>query len=190
MFLSFLYVRLPAGPLPVTPPESRRDRTKKTSPTETIGSIVAGGGEGKIEIRFTSVPSRRKLSPIEVRASKVQGRMPFSTDNWAGYETRRVQIAASLWCLMIVASSLDRLPDPPALKPQGKRNHLVVPLEHLVPVAAKNPTAKNYPSHCLPCVPHLRASVFSVGRIFESSGSAYKRSFVRQATDASPPCFS
>lgn len=97
----------------------------------------------------------------------------------------RVQIAACLLCLMIVVGSLDSLPDPPAVQPQRSQNDLVSQHDCHVAVAAKNQT-----SDCLACAPHFQASLFSLGQIFEGRGPSYKLTFVRQATDTSPPCFS
>src|SRR5258708_16199617 len=105
--------------------------------------------------------------------------------NAQGYKTTRAQIAACLLCLLIVGASLDGLPDPPAVKPQGNRNTLVSQLHHHVPV-----TAKNHASDCLACAPHFQASLSSFGQIFEGRGPSYDPTFVRQATDTSPPCFS
>lgn len=97
----------------------------------------------------------------------------------------RVQIAACLLCLMIVVGSLDSLPDPPAVQPQRIQNNLVSQLDYHAAVAAKNQA-----SDCVACAPHFQASLFSFGQIFEGRGPSYKLTFVRQATDTSPPCFS
>jgi hypothetical protein len=97
----------------------------------------------------------------------------------------RVQIAACLLCLLIVSGSLDALPDPTAVKPQSYRNNLVSQLHHHVPV-----TAKNHASDCLACAPHFQASLFLFGQMFEGRGPTYDPTFVHQATDTSPPCFS
>lgn len=97
----------------------------------------------------------------------------------------RVQIAACLLCLLIVSGSLDTLPDPPAVKPQRNQNNLVSQLDYHVPVAAKN-----HASDRLTCAPHFQARFFSFGQISESRGPSHKLTFVRQATDTSPPCFS
>ena len=105
--------------------------------------------------------------------------------NPQGYKTMRAQIAACLLCLMIVGASLDRLPDPPAVKPQGNLNNLVSQLHSHVPFAAKN-----HASDCPASAPHFQASLFSFGQIFEGRGPFYDPTFVHQATDTSPPCFS
>src|SRR5258708_6167443 len=97
----------------------------------------------------------------------------------------RFHIAACLLCLLIASGSLDTLLYPPAVKPQSYRNNLVSQLHHHVPV-----TAKNHVSDCLACAPHFQASLFSFGQIFEGRGPSYDPTFVRQATDTSPPCFS
>jgi hypothetical protein len=105
--------------------------------------------------------------------------------NAQGYKTMRSQIAAYLLCLLIVGASLDGLPDPPAVKPQGNLNNLVSQLHSHVPFAAKN-----HASDCRASAPHFQASVFSFGQIFEGNGPSYDPTFVHQATDTSPPSFS
>jgi hypothetical protein len=105
--------------------------------------------------------------------------------NAQGYKTMRSQIAAYLLCLLIVGASLDGLPDPPAVKPQGNLNNLVSQFHSHVPFAAKN-----HASDCRASAPHFQASVFSFGQIFEGNGPSYDPTFVHQATDTSPPSFS
>jgi hypothetical protein len=105
--------------------------------------------------------------------------------NAQGYKTIGAQIAACLLCLLIVGASLDGLPDPPAVKPQGNLNNLVSQLHSHVPFAAKN-----HASDCPAYAPHLQASLFSFGQIFEDKGPSYNPTFVHQATDTSPPSFS
>jgi hypothetical protein len=102
-----------------------------------------------------------------------------------GYRTRRAQIAACLLCLLIVGTSLDGLPDPPAVKPPGKLYNLVSQIHSHVLFAAKN-----QPSDGLAYPSHFQASLFSFGRIFEGRGPCSDPTFVHQATDTSPPCFS
>jgi hypothetical protein len=102
-----------------------------------------------------------------------------------GHKTMKAQIAACLLGLLIVGAFLDGLPDPPAVKPQSSRNNLVCPLHHHVPV-----TAKSHVSDGPGRTPHLQASFFSFGQVSESGGPSHKQTFVRQATDTSPPCFS
>jgi hypothetical protein len=109
----------------------------------------------------------------------------FTTDKRAGDKTMRVQIAACLLCLMIVVGAVDSLPDPPAVQPQRNQNNLVSQLDYHVAVAAEN-----HASDCLTCAPLFQASLFSFGQIFEGRGPSYDPTFVRQATDTSPPCFS
>jgi hypothetical protein len=104
--------------------------------------------------------------------------------HFRGYKDTRVQITACLLCLVIVGGSLDRLPDPPAIKPHGNQNNLVSRLD--CHVAA----AMNHASDCPAATPHLQDSLFSFGQIYESTGSSHKLIFVRQATDTSPPDFS
>jgi hypothetical protein len=93
----------------------------------------------------------------------------------------KVQIAACLLCLMIAGGSLDSLPDPPAVKPQRNQNNVVSRLDCHVPVAAKQ-----HALDCLACA-HFQAILFSFDQIFESRGPSRKLTFVRQATDTSPP---
>jgi hypothetical protein len=102
-----------------------------------------------------------------------------------GYKNTRAQIVACLLCLLIVGTSLDGLPDPPAVKPQGNLNNLVSQLHSHVPFAAKNQA-----SDCSAYAPHFQASLFSFGQIFEGKGPSCDPTFVYQATDTSPPCFS
>jgi len=105
--------------------------------------------------------------------------------NARGYKTMSAPIAACLLCLLIVGASLDRLPDPPAVKPQDNPNNLVSQLHSHVPFAAKY-----HASDCPASAPHFQASLFSFGRIFEGRGPFYDPTFVQQATDTSPPSFS
>src|SRR5438876_12269513 len=58
------------------------------------------------------------LLPEPVTVSNVLSRRI----NARGYKTMSAPIAACLLCLLIVGASLDRLPDPPAVKPQGNLN--------------------------------------------------------------------
>ena len=101
-----------------------------------------------------------------------------------GSKTMRARIAACLLCLLIVGTSLDGLPDPPAVKPPGNLNNLVSQLHFHVPFAAKNQPADG-PAYA----PHFQASLFSFGQIFEGRGPSSDPTFVHQATDTSPPCF-
>jgi hypothetical protein len=86
---------------------------------------------------------------------------------------------------MIVGGSLDGLPDPPAVNPQRNQKNVVSLVYFHVPVAAKN-----HALDCLARAPHFQASLFLSGQILESRGPSYKLTFVRQAADTSPPCFS
>jgi hypothetical protein len=104
--------------------------------------------------------------------------------NARGYETMRAQIAACLLCVLIVGASLDGLPDPPAVKPQGNLNNLVSQLHSHVPFAVKS-----HASDCRASAPHFQPNLFSFGPIFESRGPFYDPTFGHQATDTSPPCF-
>lgn len=96
----------------------------------------------------------------------------------------RLQIASCLLCLMVVGASLDRLPDPPALKPQGNRNNLAFQIRHHVPA-----TAKNHTSGCPTGAPHFRNGALSFDQLFESKGPSYEMIFVHHAADTSPPSF-
>ena len=105
--------------------------------------------------------------------------------NTEGCKTMKAQIAACLLCLLIVGASLDGLPDPPAVKPQGSLNNLVSQLHSHLPLSAKN-----HASDCPTSAPHFQANLFSFGQIFEGRGPSHDPTFVHQATDTSPPCFS
>jgi hypothetical protein len=97
----------------------------------------------------------------------------------------RGRIAACLLCLMILCSSVDTLPDPPALKPQKNQSSLICPLDHHV----VTPT-DNHALSCRACIPRFPARSFSFDQPFTKVGPSHDRSFVRQATDGSPPRFS
>jgi len=97
----------------------------------------------------------------------------------------RVRIAACLLCLMMVGASLDGLPDPPAVKPQGNQINLVFQLHYHVLFLAKN-----HASDCLASAPHLWVGLFSIGQILQDRGPSYALILVRQASDTSPPWLS
>jgi hypothetical protein len=152
--------------------------------------------------------SRRKPSPIAFPASKVLeliasllgsiGRKMILDRMWEWVRQRatplpkngparrvmRVQITACFLCLMIVGASLDRLPDPPAVKPNGNQNNLVSRLDYHVAIAA------HHVLDCPAAAPNFQDRLFSFRQIFESTLSSHKLTFVRQATDTSPPYFS
>jgi hypothetical protein len=132
---------------------------------------------------FLLEPIQRNIPQTEPESGNYRKQHALPTGPRTGYKMRG-QIVASLLCLMMVWGSLDGLPDPPALKPQGNRTNLISKVYHHVPVAAKHPVSDR-----LACAPHFRASVFSLGRVFESSGPSYEI-FLRLAADTSPPCFS
>ena len=121
------------------------------------------------------------LLPGPMTASNTRSRRIIAQS----YKTMRAPITACLLCLLIVGTSLDGLPDPPAVKPQGNPNYLVSQLHFHVPVAPKN-----QPSDCSAHAPHFQARFFSFGQIFEGRGPSCDPTFVHQATDTSPPCFS
>jgi len=102
----------------------------------------------------------------------------------ASYGTMRAEFAILL-CLLIVGVSLDGVPDPPAVRPQGNLSNLVPHLHSCEPLAASNHVS-DYPASAL----HFQARLFPFGQIFEGKGPSYDPVFVRQATDSSPPCFS
>ena len=121
--------------------------------------------------------------PVPPRPMTVSNTLSRRIDT-QGHQTMKAQIAACLLCLLIVGAFLDGLPDPPAVKPQSNRNNLVCPLHHHVPV-----TAKSHVSDCVARDPHFQASFLLFGQVSESGGPSHKLTFVRQATDTSPPCF-
>jgi hypothetical protein len=96
----------------------------------------------------------------------------------------RVQIAAWLLCLVIVGGAIDTLPDPPAVKPQSLQKNLIPQLDDHVAVTAENQALES-----LACAVHIQAGTFSFGQSFEDRQVSYDLTFVRQATDTSPPFF-
>jgi len=101
------------------------------------------------------------------------------------YKTLKVQITACLLCLLIVGGSLDGLPDPPAVKPQGNQSKLVSQADHHTPRAAND--------HSLDCAsrgPHVQARLFLSGQFLESRGPSFNLTLVRRAADSSPPYYS
>ena len=100
------------------------------------------------------------------------------------YKTLKVQITACLLCLLIVGGSLDGLPDPPAVKPQGNQTKLVSQADHQ-PVAANDDALD-----CVACGPHVQAMLLLSSQFLESRGRSFKLTFVRRAADSSPPCSS
>jgi hypothetical protein len=101
------------------------------------------------------------------------------------YKTLKVQITACLLCLLIVGGSLDGLPDPPAVKPQGNQSKLVSQADHHAPVAANDDVL-----NCVACGLHVQAMFLLSGQFLESRGPSFKLTFVRRAADSSPPCCS
>jgi hypothetical protein len=101
------------------------------------------------------------------------------------YKTLKVQITACLLCLLIVGGSLDGLPDPPAVKPQGNQSKLVSQTDHHAPVAAND-----HALDCVACGPHVQAMLLLSGQFLESRGPFFRLTFVRRAADSSPPCSS
>jgi len=101
------------------------------------------------------------------------------------YKTLKVQITACLLCLLIVGGSLDGLPDPPAVKPQGNQSKLVSQADHHAPVAENDHTLD-----CVACGPHVQVRLLWSGQFLESRGPSFSLTFVRRAADSSPPCYS
>jgi hypothetical protein len=97
----------------------------------------------------------------------------------------KLQIPACVLCLIIVGGLLDSLPDPPAVKPQRNPNNFMSRLDYHVPVAMKH-HAFDGPSY----VPHFQVCLFSIDKILETRNPSRMLTFVRQATDISPPNFS
>jgi len=112
--------------------------------------------------RASGILSRRNSSPI--------------------YKTLKVQFTACLLCLLIVGGSLDGIPDPPAVKPQGNQSKLVSQADHHAPVAAND--------HALECGPQVQAMLLLSSQFLESRGPSFNPTFVRRAADSSPPCYS
>jgi hypothetical protein len=101
------------------------------------------------------------------------------------YKTLKVQITACLLCLLIVGGSLDGIPDPPAVKPQGNQSKLVSQADHHAPVAAND-----HALGCVACGPQVQAMLLLSGQFLESMGPSFNPTFVRRAADSSPPCYS
>jgi hypothetical protein len=96
----------------------------------------------------------------------------------------KVQIVACLLCLMIVGRSLDRLPDPPAVKRQRNHSQLVSQLDYRVAVAARNGALD-----CLACAVRFQASLFWFGQIFERRGLSYDSTCTSSHRHLSTPFF-
>src|SRR6266481_8604128 len=89
------------------------------------------------------------------------------------YKTLKVQITACLLCLLIVGGSLDGLPDPPAVKPQGNQSKLVSQADHHALVAAND-----HALDCAACRTHVQARLFLSGQVLVSRGPFFKLTFV------------
>jgi len=100
-------------------------------------------------------------------------------------KTLKVRSAACLLCLLIVGGSLDGLPDPPAVKPQGNQSKLVSQADHHAPVAVND-----HALDCVACGPHVQARLVLSGQFLETGGPFFNLTFVRRAADSSPPCYS
>src|SRR5438094_10441979 len=121
------------------------------------------------------------LLPEPVTVSNVLSRRI----NARGYKTMSAPIAACLLCLLIVGASLDRLPDPPAVKPQGNLNTLVSQLHSQVPFAARNHASDYLAFH-----PHFQASLFSFVQFLLGRGHSYDLTFVNLELVTSLPYLS
>jgi len=100
----------------------------------------------------------------------------------AANKSMKLRLAACLLCVIIVAVSLDSLPDPPAVNPHGSGIALTsLPYQHL------SAAVKNNVLDYVSCVPHFQVSLFSLSEIFESRRPSFKLEFVQRAIDISPP---
>jgi hypothetical protein len=97
----------------------------------------------------------------------------------------KLRIVAHFLCLMIVVGVLDRVPDPPAVRAHGDQTQSISSVDHQPPT-----TAKKQVTDCANFAPHFRTELFSFGQIVESREPASRVTFVRRASDASPPSFS
>lgn len=103
-------------------------------------------------------------------------------DTAAANNSIKLRIAACLLCLVVVAVSLDSLPDPPAVNPHGSGSALISLAHQHLSAAVKSDVPD-----CVSCVPHFQASLFSLGEIFEGRRPFFKLEFVQRAIDISPP---
>jgi hypothetical protein len=94
----------------------------------------------------------------------------------------RFRIAACMLCLMMIAASVDCLPDPPAVDPHGNGNVVVAQFDHHLLTVVNSDI-----STCVSCGPHFQMSVVTLGQNFESRLPALKLKFIRLAVDSSPP---
>lgn len=97
----------------------------------------------------------------------------------------RLKVLACLLCLMVIASSLDTLPDPPAIQPQAAQSILLSQIVCHVAITAESPDLGR-----LAWASQFPLSLFALEQITESGRAGYDFTLVRQATDTSPPYFS
>jgi hypothetical protein len=97
----------------------------------------------------------------------------------------KVRILAFVLCLMVIATALDTLPDPPAIQPQAAQTVLLSRIVCHVPIAAKNLELNR-----LDWASQFPLSLFALDQISESGSVGNELSLVRRATDTSPPYFS
>lgn len=95
-----------------------------------------------------------------------------------------IQIAVWLLCLVFVGGAIDTLPDPPAVKPQSLQKNLIPRLDDHIGV-----TAENHALDSVARAPHFQADMFSLEQNFEGRQLSDDPTFVRHATDTSPPRF-
>jgi len=133
-----------------------------------------------------SMPIEHNVNSDRVCQTGMSASSTLSRRNIASiYKTLKLQITACLLCLLIVGGSLDGLPDPPAVKPQGIRSKLVSQADHHAPVAANH-----HGLDCVACAPHVRARLLLSGQFLETRLPSFSLTLVRRAADNSPPCYS
>lgn len=88
----------------------------------------------------------------------------------------------SLLCVIIVFASLDRVPDPPAVKPQHIAGHASSFDIHFEDVS--NPASLSAVSAS---APHASPSLLVLKQIFKIKIPVFSAPMMRQAADASPP---
>jgi len=102
-----------------------------------------------------------------------------------GNQLMGIRVVACILCLIVIATSVDTIPDPPAIQPQTDQ-HILVPRLVCSPTVAVENHALDY----LAWASVFRCNLFSFGQIFEGTTPSYEPAFFRQATDSSPPLFS
>jgi hypothetical protein len=103
-------------------------------------------------------------------------------DTAATHKSMKLRIAVCMLCLIVIAVSLDSLPDPPAVKPHGSGIALISLPYHHFSAAVKNSVLDRVAR-----VPQFQASLFSLGELFQSRRPTFKLEFVQRAIDISPP---